>query len=113
ETEKFLAEVLNGRYQKEMPDDVAARLAELRVDISTVTYEPPKKIKTNKELPPLSSRFTEGKDHYNVTIEVGGQNIAMEMVRTISKKDNNWIIKDETKSPMGNSADELELTEDF
>ncbi|MDR3022784.1 S9 family peptidase [Chryseobacterium sp.] len=40
ETEKFLSEVIGGRYQKEMPDNVAKRLKEMTVDISKVTYTP-------------------------------------------------------------------------
>lgn len=40
EVEAFLANQIGGRFQKEMPDDVAERLEELRVDVSTVTYEP-------------------------------------------------------------------------
>ncbi|WP_213279588.1 alpha/beta fold hydrolase [Chryseobacterium indologenes] len=40
ETEKFLAEVIGGRYQKEMPDNVAKRLKEMTVDISKVNYTP-------------------------------------------------------------------------
>ncbi|WP_281323502.1 S9 family peptidase [Flavobacterium aestivum] len=39
ETEKFLASILGGQYQKEMPADVAKRLNEMTVDISKVTYE--------------------------------------------------------------------------
>ena len=42
ETEKFLAEVIGGRYQKEMPENVAKRLKEMTVDISKVTYTPAK-----------------------------------------------------------------------
>ncbi|MCH2120166.1 MAG: prolyl oligopeptidase family serine peptidase [Pirellulaceae bacterium] len=41
EIEQFLAEQIGGRYQKEMPVDVAERLEQLRVDVSTVEYEPP------------------------------------------------------------------------
>ncbi|MEM6469341.1 MAG: S9 family peptidase [Planctomycetota bacterium] len=40
EIEAFLARQINGRYQTEMPEDVAKRLDELRVDINEVTYEP-------------------------------------------------------------------------
>lgn len=40
ETEKFLSEVIGGRYQKDIPADVAKRLNELRVDIKTVTHTP-------------------------------------------------------------------------
>lgn len=46
ETEKFLAEVIGGRYQKEMPENVAKRLKEMTVDISKVTYTPAKTEKT-------------------------------------------------------------------
>ena len=39
ETEKFLASILGGKYQEEMPENVAKRLKEITVDIDTVTYE--------------------------------------------------------------------------
>lgn len=42
ETEKFLAEILGGKYQQDMPENVAKRLKEITVDISKVTYEPKK-----------------------------------------------------------------------
>ena len=40
EVEKFLSTVLGGVYQKDMPADVTKRLAELRVDVKSVTYTP-------------------------------------------------------------------------
>lgn len=43
ETEMFLAEQIGGRCQKEMPEDVAKRLEELRVDINKVEYKPTEK----------------------------------------------------------------------
>jgi len=43
EIERFLASILGGRFQKEMPENVAKRLAEMTVDINTVTYDPKKK----------------------------------------------------------------------
>ena len=39
EIEAFLAGQIGGRFQKDMPDNVATRLTELRVDISSVNYE--------------------------------------------------------------------------
>ncbi|WP_353145912.1 S9 family peptidase [Chryseobacterium sp.] len=48
ETEKFLSEVIGGRYQKDMPEDVAKRLKEMTVDISKVTYTPKEKAKTTE-----------------------------------------------------------------
>ncbi|WP_300687391.1 S9 family peptidase [Chryseobacterium sp.] len=44
--EKFLSEVIGGRYQKEMPENVAKRLKEMTVDIKKVTYTPTEKKKT-------------------------------------------------------------------
>lgn len=37
--EKFLAKHLGGRYQKDMPEEVAKRLKEMTQDISTVVYQ--------------------------------------------------------------------------
>jgi hypothetical protein len=48
ETEKFLSEVIGGRYQKDMPENVAKRLKEMTVDIKTVTYKPAEKVKQQK-----------------------------------------------------------------
>uniref|UniRef100_UPI00321ABC26 alpha/beta hydrolase family protein n=1 Tax=Chryseobacterium sp. TaxID=1871047 RepID=UPI00321ABC26 len=51
ETEKFLSEVIGGRYQKDMPENVAKRLKEMTVDIAKVTYTPAVKnqeVKLNK-----------------------------------------------------------------
>lgn len=38
--EKFLAEILGGRYQKDMPDNVREALDSLLVDVESVTYQP-------------------------------------------------------------------------
>jgi len=43
ETEKFLSEVIGGRYQAEMEEDVRKTLESLRVDVKTVKYEPARK----------------------------------------------------------------------
>ena len=48
ETEKFLSEVIGGRYQKDMPENVAKRLKEMTVDIKSVTYIPAKDTKEQK-----------------------------------------------------------------
>lgn len=48
ETEKFLSEVIGGRYQKDMPEDVAKRLREMTVDITKVTYTPTEKAQEAK-----------------------------------------------------------------
>ena len=55
ETERFLAGILGGRYQDDMPQNVAERLMELKVDISKVTYEPKKDVATVKEMPVIAN----------------------------------------------------------
>ncbi len=39
EIEAFLAEQIGGRYQEEMPEEVAKRLEQLRVDVRKITYK--------------------------------------------------------------------------
>lgn len=43
ETEKFLAEVIGGRYQKDMPEEVSKCLKEITKDINAVTHKPAEK----------------------------------------------------------------------
>lgn len=113
EIEKFLSEVIGGRYQKDMPDDVAKRLKELTVDINTVTYTPAEKVETASVLPKISNDLKAGTTNYGVVLEVQGQTLPMGMTRTISKSGANWIVKDEASGAMGNSADEIEFTASF
>jgi dipeptidyl aminopeptidase/acylaminoacyl peptidase len=113
EIEKFLSEVIGGRYQKDMPQDVADRLKEITVDINTVTYTPAEKMEAVSVLPKISNELKEGTTNYGILLEVQGQSIEMEMTRTISKSENNWLIKDSSSGAMGNSVDEIEFTPEF
>jgi dipeptidyl aminopeptidase/acylaminoacyl peptidase len=113
ETEKFLAGILGGRYQKEMPENVARRLKELTVDISKVTYEPAKSAKSAAILPKLIHNLKAQKLNYNVVIEVQGQTIPMTMSRTIAQNGSNWTVKDIASGAMGEMVDEAEFTNDL
>ncbi|MBP7173809.1 MAG: S9 family peptidase [Cloacibacterium sp.] len=113
ETEKFLAETIGGRYQKEMSADVAKKLDELRVDVSKVKYEPKKEAKLETSLPKINNSLKEGVENFELAIEVQGQKIPMTMTRTTTKKGNNWSVKDVAKSPMGEMIDEVEFANDF
>lgn len=73
ETEKFLAETIGGRYQKEMSADVAKKLDELRVDVSKVKYEPKKEAKLETSLPKINNSLKEGVENFELAIEVQGQ----------------------------------------
>lgn len=113
EVERFLAGILNGRYQEDMAEDVRANLEKIKVDVSTVVYEPKAEIKSASTLPKINNNLTEGTTNYDVTLEVQGQKIPMEMTRTIAKKDGNWVITDATNGAMGSGSDEITLKSDF
>lgn len=105
ETEKFLADILGGRYQKEMPEDVANRLEELRVDVSTVTYTPAEKAEVSDELPTINSNLKAQELNYGVKMAVQGQELAMSLNRKVAKDGDNWKITETNKGPMGESVD--------
>ena len=104
--EKFLAKHLGGRYQAEMPDHIAKRLEEITVDINTVTM--PEAIDESKlagSLPVPSSDLAPANSEYKMMINMGGQEIPMDVVQTITDKGDNWEITQKISTPMGNMAD--------
>ncbi len=113
EIERFLAEILGGRYQEDMPEDVAKRLRELTVDIQTVTYTPKQAAKAASALPALRNRLKPGTFHFDMILEFQGQTIPMSMTRTIVQKNNGWLVRDETKGMMGDAVDEIEYTSEL
>lgn len=112
ETEKFLSEILGGRYQEGMEEDVKKTLEKLRVDILTVKYEPIAAVKTAKTLPVLKNVWNAATMEYNVTFEVQGQKLAMEMKRTIEPKENNWLVTDFYTGAMGEMKDAILFSQD-
>lgn len=113
QVEKFLSEVIGGRYQEDMPADVKETLDKLRVDISTVKYEPKASVSMAKTFPAIDNMLKEGSSEYDMTIEFSGQKMEMSMTRTVAMKDGNYVITDVSKGPMGESMDEVILTKDF
>jgi dipeptidyl aminopeptidase/acylaminoacyl peptidase len=110
ETERFLAGILGGSYQDGMPQDVAERLIQMRVDVSKVTYTPKAAIQTLKDLPALTNNFKAQTLNYDFKIEAQGQTIPMTMTRTISQKGNNWVVKDAANGALGEMGDESEFS---
>lgn len=92
EIEKFLAENLGGRYQKDMPDDVAKRLQELRVDISKLTLKKKEDLKPANELPKLNMQLKPQNHTLETTISLQGQTFKMETKREIKNINNQWEI---------------------
>lgn len=111
--ERFLADNLGGRYQEDMPEDVAARLEELRIDVSTVVYEPKEPAAVAESLPAMSPGMKAGEMQYNIKMAVQGQEFSMNMKRTISKDGDHWVVKEETSGPMGESTEVMTYAANF
>lgn len=101
EVERFLASKLGGRYQESMPEEVAKRLAELRVDVTKVTYTKPEALAIAKALPELKVQVDEGTETWQVKLAVQGQQLPMTIERTRLRRDGNWLITDVTSGPLG------------
>ena len=101
-TEKFLAKHIGGRYQEDMPEEIAQRLEEITVDINTV--ELPKELTQNDltaEMPTSTGVMNQGEFTINLTIEMGGQKMPMTLTRSIKENENTWEIAEEASTPMG------------
>lgn len=111
EVERFLAEAIGGRFQEDMPENIAEKLNEIRVDIDLVTLEEIEEISLSKTLLTLYPNLKETSLKYKMAIEVQGKEMEMEMNRKIAKEDGNWIITDKVKSMMMSSTDKMVYNE--
>lgn len=107
--EKFLAKHLDGRYQKDMTEEVAKRLKEITQDVSKVVYKKTEKVSVAEALPKLSDDLKEATNQYDVSVEVQGQKIPMQSTREIKKEGTLWVVKDASTSAMGNTEDVIYL----
>ncbi|MDH3245513.1 MAG: prolyl oligopeptidase family serine peptidase, partial [Saprospiraceae bacterium] len=104
--EKFLAKHLGGRYQEDMPDNIAKRLEEITVDINTV--EMPKPVDESKlggELPKPVEDLSPSSTSYKMTIKMGAQEIPMDVELKVEEVDGNWVISQSANTPMGAMKD--------
>lgn len=106
--EKFVAKQLGGRYQESMTPEVAKRLQEITVDPKSVTRP-----RRADEVAAEAIAFKPVRDLesgtflYKMNIEVSGQNIPMDITRTVRMENGNWVITDMAKSAMmGNITDQ-------
>ncbi|MBK8623129.1 MAG: S9 family peptidase [Saprospiraceae bacterium] len=111
--ERFLSEVIGGRFQEDMPTDVKETLEKLKVDVKTVKYEAKQAVAIAKSFPAINNNIKEGSTEYDMALEVQGQKIPMSMTRTISMKDGNYVIKDVSTGAMGEMTDEVVMTKSF
>ncbi|MCC5923239.1 MAG: prolyl oligopeptidase family serine peptidase, partial [Crocinitomicaceae bacterium] len=113
EIERFLSKHLGGRFQEDMPEEVAARLEEMRVDIESVTHAKKGEARPIEKLPVINMPFKEGTETYIVNIALGEQNIPMKVERSFSQKDGVWIVKDHSTGPTGEMKDEIQYNNQF
>lgn len=106
--EKFLATHLGGRYQKDMPDEIAAKLKELTVDINTV--ELPESLDgITVEMPAVAADLTAGEYAYAGSISIGGQEIPFNTTLSVTEEDGNWVLNEVANTPMGKMSDKVTL----
>lgn len=113
--ERFFAKHLGGRYQEDMPEDIAARMASLTVDVTTVELAEAPSGAAEAATAPLPA--TDGKSiraaalEYNFTMAVSGREMAMAMTRSIAATTAEgqalWLVVDAAQTPGGVVADSM------
>ncbi|HEV7745325.1 MAG TPA: alpha/beta fold hydrolase [Pyrinomonadaceae bacterium] len=99
-TEKFLAKYLGGRYQETMTPEVAQRLKEISVDVTTVALA--------KKLEPVAAGAPKpvaglrvGVVNYKASIALGGQNIPLALKTETKEENGSWVVTDNVTTPNG------------
>jgi dipeptidyl aminopeptidase/acylaminoacyl peptidase len=106
--EKFLAHFLGGRYQEGGTDEVVARLKEITVDPKTVVLA--KKVDAAAVgVPELAFPLQPGAYQYKASLQMGGQNMALNYSTTIREEDAAWKATDTVSTPMGEVVDSATL----
>jgi hypothetical protein len=99
-TEKFLAKYLGGRAQEGGTPEVVARLKEVTVDPKTVVLA--KKVDANSVgVPKLAVDLQPGTFKYKAMIEVGGQQVPLNVSTTIADDNGTWLATDIVDTPNG------------
>ena len=90
-TEKFFAQYLDGRYQKDGTPEVVARLKEITVDPKTVTIS---KIADAGQVgvPAVAVAMQPGVWKYKASIEMGSQKLALAETTTIQEENGAWTV---------------------
>lgn len=102
-TERFLARHLGGRFQEDVPADVATRLKEITVDPKTVTLTKAPAAPAGTPVPALDlSPMTAT---YSASIEAGGQKVAMSITQEAREEDGAWVFTETADTPMGAAVD--------
>jgi hypothetical protein len=104
--ERFLAEHVGGRHQPDMPTGIRQRLSDLTVDPASVTLAAaPAVAAPITERPAFDlSRLDRSRFEYQVTIQMQGQQIQMDVTRTVETASEAgrpvWRVMDAGTGPM-------------
>jgi dipeptidyl aminopeptidase/acylaminoacyl peptidase len=104
EAEAFLAEHLGGRYQEGGTPEVVARLKEITVDPKTVVLEKPVNAAAVGVPKPVTDLKPETL-HYQVQVQVSGQQLAMTMATTIADGGDAWTATETMDTSQGTVTD--------
>jgi len=106
-TEKFLAQHIGGRYQSDMPENIARRLEEITVDVDEVTL--PEAIDAEEAAMKLmpARELATGELAYNLSLPAFG--VELKTSISIEKEGDLMIISESTQTPMGNAVDVMKL----
>lgn len=115
--EQFLAQHLGGRYQSDMPEEVAERLAAITVDVATVEMpELADQLDAARTLPLPAvepDRMARGEFGYETTLEMGEQEMQIGARRLIESAEHDGEpvirIRSTSQTAMGEISDELLL----
>jgi dipeptidyl aminopeptidase/acylaminoacyl peptidase len=104
EAEKFLAQHLGSRFQEGGSPESVTRLKEITVDPKTVVLA--KKVDAAAVgLPRPAIDLQPGVNHYQVKIEMGGQQMNLKLTTTIQDSGNSWTAIDQMETPGGAVTD--------
>ena len=106
--ERFFAKHLGGRFQPDMPKDIAARLALLTVNVDTLKLAKaaaasgPARFDASKLAPVNSS--------YQQKIEMQGRALEATSTFVLTKQGDGWLAVETSQSPMGAAVDSIWLS---
>jgi len=102
--EAFLAKHLDGRAQKELTPELAARLKDISVDPKTVVLAK-KADPAAVGAPRPAADLAVGTSSYKGTIAAGGQSMPISMTRDIKEDAGTWVVTDSATLPMCQALD--------
>jgi len=103
-SEKFLAHHLGGRFQEGGTAEEVARLKEITVDPKTVVLA--KKVDpASVGLPKPAVDLKPGTFHYQLQIDVNGQQVSLKLTTTVLDAATSATVTDVTETPQGSATD--------